>query len=328
MFWYPFPDFLIPRYRLYALAEVPFLNNLYSLYFKHFFISYDFPRRLGIEITDLCNLNCSFCPSARTEKTGNINLALVEQIAQETSRCRFPVEFTLHKMGEPFLNKEIWQIIEVIKRLKKSAKIFIATNGFFLKDNAKKLVTSGVDFLKISFSSAYDSGDKNKSYVEKEEMVSEGVMEIIAEKIKLKKKRPRIIVQFIKFSGSDNLIVSLKKKWSQQPVLVDISFEENWAGFLPVTSQTKNILRYPCLYLWLQLQINVDGSVSACPTDWNKKLIVGDLRDSSIKKIWQGEKQASLREHHLNGDFAGCELCNSWQLFPNLFKKKGSRWEL
>ena len=142
---------------------------------------------------------------------------------------------------------------------------------------------------------------------------------------------PRIVVQAIRGELSNAEIELFRRKWAVHPVVISIAPLENWNGAVQhdslMAGAALRTVRYPCLYLWSQIQVNVDGTVSACPTDWNRKLIVGDLRTSSVKEIWDGEAMRTLRAQHLRSEWNRCEKCDSWRIYPCVFRRQGSgRW--
>ena len=47
--------------------------------------------------------------------------------------------------------------------------------------------------------------------------------------------------------------------------------------------------------------MNADGLVSSCFLDWGRKLVIGDVRQQSMKEIWTSERMNALRLQHLEG---------------------------
>ena len=47
--------------------------------------------------------------------------------------------------------------------------------------------------------------------------------------------------------------------------------------------------------------MNADGLVSSCFLDWGRKLVIGDVREQSMKQIWNSERMNALRLQHLEG---------------------------
>ena len=47
--------------------------------------------------------------------------------------------------------------------------------------------------------------------------------------------------------------------------------------------------------------MNADGLVSSCFLDWGRKLVIGDVRQQSMKEIWNSDRMNALRLQHLEG---------------------------
>ncbi len=75
----------------------------------------------------------------------------------------------------------------------------------------------------------------------------------------------------------------------------------------------KKSYRRPCVGPFSHMGIRWDGKVSACCRDFNAKLKMGDINDSSIEEIWNSERMNNLRMAFIKGDLtdfpycAGCE---------------------
>ena len=56
-----------------------------------------------------------------------------------------------------------------------------------------------------------------------------------------------------------------------------------------------------CPYIFYGYSVNADGLVSSCFLDWGRKLVIGDVREQSMKEIWNSDKMNALRLQHLEG---------------------------
>ena len=68
----------------------------------------------------------------------------------------------------------------------------------------------------------------------------------------------------------------------------------------------------PCHYLGRSLCIYFDGSVIPCDYDYEGKLSLGKIDDSSIKEIWHNEKYKKMFDSHQNGkrnNYFPCDRC-------------------
>ncbi len=69
---------------------------------------------------------------------------------------------------------------------------------------------------------------------------------------------------------------------------------------------------FKCNFLWQRLVVLWDGSVYPClfhgvknPTD----IILGNIKDATIKELWHSPKMSWLRQLHSNGQSHACKSC-------------------
>ncbi|MFN0042025.1 MAG: SPASM domain-containing protein, partial [Alphaproteobacteria bacterium] len=70
-------------------------------------------------------------------------------------------------------------------------------------------------------------------------------------------------------------------------------------------------LKLPCYQLWSYLNVTVEGYLSACCSDYNNDLIVGNLHDAPLVDAWHSREFQALRQMHLDRRVEGtlCEGC-------------------
>lgn len=91
-------------------------------------------KRVYIEITDICNLACSFCPGTKREK----KFMTPEEFKIIATKLRARTEYVyLHVMGEPLLHPQLEEILDIATEL--GFKINITTNGTLLSKKGSLL---------------------------------------------------------------------------------------------------------------------------------------------------------------------------------------------
>lgn len=94
-------------------------------------------RKAYLEITNVCNLSCAFCPGTR--RPGRF--MTVDEFKILASRLRPHTEYLyLHLMGEPLLHPELEPILKEAAAL--SFKVVITTNGTLLSERRDLLLAS------------------------------------------------------------------------------------------------------------------------------------------------------------------------------------------
>ncbi|MBD0267265.1 MAG: radical SAM protein, partial [Cyanobacteria bacterium Co-bin8] len=108
--------------------------------------------RLHIEVTNVCNFKCEFCPDAIMERRrGHMDLELLRQILDELAAQPITRTITFHLMGEPLIYPDIFAAIEMAAE--RHLQLHLTTNGstFQLKpDHVERLVNSGIPKVTIS----------------------------------------------------------------------------------------------------------------------------------------------------------------------------------
>lgn len=106
-------------------------------------------RKAYLEITNVCNLACSFCPGTRREK----RFMPAPEVKVLAAKIRPHTQYLyLHLMGEPLLHPELPEILEICHEL--DFKLIITTNGTLLPERTELLVGSpAVHKINISLQS-------------------------------------------------------------------------------------------------------------------------------------------------------------------------------
>ena len=88
---------------------------------------------------------------------------------------------------------------------------------------------------------------------------------------------------------------------------VHITDRHNWAG----TLQGSGDGGFPCYRQWLTFTVLWDGRVALCCADLDGKVILGDMRTSTIRDIWNAEPYRRVRREHLQTGGPGiCRACD------------------
>ena len=94
-------------------------------------------RKVYLEITDVCNLNCSFCVGTKRAK----GFLEPDQFYMLAQKIRPHTEYLyLHLMGEPLLHPQLEQILDYAHRL--GFKVMLTTNGTLLPERGELLCAS------------------------------------------------------------------------------------------------------------------------------------------------------------------------------------------
>ena len=108
--------------------------------------------RLHLEVTNVCNFKCEFCPDAiMARRRGHMDLALLDRLLQEIAAQQLARIVTFHLMGEPLIYPHIFQGIQMA--VSRSIRLHLTTNGstfHLFPEHIGKLVRSGLPKVTIS----------------------------------------------------------------------------------------------------------------------------------------------------------------------------------
>ena len=103
-------------------------------------------KKAYLEITNVCNLSCAFCPkTSREPRFVSVEefAALIEQVPPLTDYVY------LHLMGEPLLHPQLGQILALCHRA--GLKVSLTTNGTLLAKRQELLLCSPALYRAVSY---------------------------------------------------------------------------------------------------------------------------------------------------------------------------------
>lgn len=242
-----------------------------------------------------CNRSCSFCPvsdpTVYTNKYEGISLDLYTRIMGDLERIQYDGSIYFSAFSEPFLNKELPELVKISKTILPKARIEINTNGDILKKNPEKLIDvfeAGLDTVSIS---VYDGPAAYNEFLRLREELN------LTENQCLLRRR-----YFDEETGNWGTVFSNRSGL--------INTEKFFNG-------TKNDvealpLKRPCYYPFYQTLIDYNGDMILCCHDWGKAYIVGNLAEENIWELWIGQKYQAVRKSlaQKNRNFKPCNKCD------------------
>ena len=91
-----------------------------------------------------CNRSCSFCPVSNpefyTKDNTGISLKLFQKIINDLNEINYSGVILFSAFSEPFLNKDLIDLIRITKKGLSKAKLEINTNGDVIKKRPEKII--------------------------------------------------------------------------------------------------------------------------------------------------------------------------------------------
>jgi radical SAM protein with 4Fe4S-binding SPASM domain len=285
------------------------------------------PFIVFVDPASSCNFQCTFCPTGHRDliaETGRFQGAmkfdLFRKIVDDLAAFDKPIKvLRLYKDGEPFLNKRLAEMVAYAKQSTRVDYIDTTTNGTLISpQRVAPVLEAGIDKINISVDG----------------MDEEGYVKFTGFRFDFQK-----FVADVKWlyanKGNCEIVVKIPGELiteAQRQQFLDLFgdhcdriFIENFAPCWPEfdiekhtgVTISKGIYQQDigdtdtCPYIFYGYSVNADGLVSSCFLDWGRKLIIGDVRQQSMKEIWTSEKMNALRLQHLEGRRRQNSVCGN-----------------
>ena len=268
-------------------------------------------RGIMIELTNHCNLSCTMCGNRLMKrKKGFMSRetfdAFIDGIPDGslTYICLFGV-------GEPLLNPNAAYFSK--RAREKADLVCISTNGIPMRNNdalMENLILSGANHFHFS-------GDGYNEETYEQVRVNARFRDFIDVLRRFKEARdrlnPDLSIELLYCLTVEHTIDEIRQAYETYHEYVDeITFKplNNQSNTKIPYDPNKPIFGYsyyfphrlrPCRSLWGAPLVMWDGRVSACARNYENELIVGDVKEDSIEKIWKGSAYRDIRKSHLTG---------------------------
>lgn len=279
------------------------------------------PYCLFVDPSSACNFKCKFCMNSRIKRPITMHLPLFTKIVDDLEEFKNPIKtLRLYGFGEPLLNPNFCKMVCYAKASEKVLSVDTTSNASLLSpDLILALTESGLDRINVSVSAM--NTDAYRAFTGNSLVTFEGIVEKLT---RLYRNKPESLIVFIKADG-DLLSEEEKKSFIDTfgPISDGHALEHTmncWRDFdAPEPNKDVGIYGQPlkevlvCPYVFYSFFIHADGYASSCFLDWNKKLILGDVKEESVKELWNAEIFNAFRISMLNKDrksYSQCANCN------------------
>lgn len=250
-------------------------------------------KKIYIEITNRCNLNCSFCGKNKRDYR-DMSLSEFELVINKIKR--YTDYIYLHVKGEPLLYDNLDSLLSICDNT--NIKVNITTNGVFLKEKLSVLINH---FCIRQINISLHSENNKKSYFL--DVFSSG--KVLSTKMfisyriwdlkdyKLNKKSTEIVNKIIEF-------------YNLSPVIVDKLYNDKNIKIASNTFVNKeNIFTWPdvdndilvdgfCYGLKTHIAILSNGDIVPCCLDANGEIKLGNIFEDTLDVVLNGDTYKSL----------------------------------
>lgn len=252
--------------------------------------------RCYLEITNVCNLDCLFCPKTVRSK----HKLTTEEFDRLTDKLSGQVKFLyLHLMGEPFLHPHLGDFVRMVRR--KGMVPILTTNGTLLSES-EEVIRAHPHKIQISLHSHEGNGKGNLN-------LEQYIQQVMSFAEKAANQGILVVLRLWNQGGYDStngLVLDLIARYQSKPwverhdgwKLADYIYVEydrmfKWPDEEQDEFQEENVF---CYALRNQVGVLVDGSVVPCCLDHNGTIVLGNLFEQSLEDILASPRARALYE--------------------------------
>jgi MoaA/NifB/PqqE/SkfB family radical SAM enzyme len=264
------------------------------------------PEIVQIESTNICNAKCVFCPRDDMErKQGVMDMALFRKVVDECVELGIH-HVRMHNYGEPFVDRALVEKVRYAKQ-KGVPQVGMISNGSLITEAAARgMIEAGLDAINISVdASGKDVFERTRVGLKYDKVIG-NVERLLALREAAGRRHPKLILSFVRQGNTDDEQAFIEH-WRRRADKIHVTDLHNWAGTLNRDSH----VNYPCYRPWLTFTALWDGRVALCCADFDGHTILGDLKTSTIREIWNSDTYRAVRREHLDhGGPAVCQSCD------------------
>jgi len=286
----------------------------------------EYPKMLPICIEEgFCNLACPKCPVHGDNPRhndivkGRMSLENAEKIFNEVEGHNVLV--TPSGVTEPFVQNDFFKYVDLLN--KRNISITINSNGLLIDEEmAEKIVNDySISSIFISVDAMTSETLSKVRDTVKLEKINDAVFCLL--KARGEKITPRIGVSFTTEDANKMEKDSFIKYWIQYVDAIRVNELYQYGDEKTIQGD-----RPPCPVLYDALFIGINGNARICCLDVFDKTSVGNVLETSVREVWNGEKMNQVRKFHEIGEFDKVDLCKNCQdwsryIFNEEYEKDG-----
>lgn len=294
-------------------------------------------QKVNIEISNICNLQCSFCPEVvRGKKLMSLEVfrKIIQQVAPLTEQVCF------HLMGDPLVHPHLEELVDICHE--SAVRIFFVTNGVLLREKQSQILLHPafrqVNFSLHSFFDNYPERDPTE-YLKRMFDYSDLAM----------KQRPDLYINFRLW----NLLEPRGTQVRNREVLarigehfqIKINPEVDVRNRKSLHLKNRLYLHFDTEFIWPSLDLPIlgtqgtcyglsshfgvlaDGTVVPCCLDKEGAIPLGKIQEEPISNILDGPRAKSMASGFRQGRLVEdlCQRCQYIVRFGERPKMKDIR---
>jgi radical SAM protein with 4Fe4S-binding SPASM domain len=266
-------------------------------------------KKIYIEITNVCNLNCSFCAKTNREP----KFMSLEEFKIILNKIKDYTNYIyLHVLGEPLLHPKINEFISIANEL--GFNVNITSNGYLINninDDVK------IRQINISLHSYIENNNLslddylNNIFLKASKLVEKGTY--INYRLWVNNKNSNIILNKLNQQYHSNITINDRTKTLASNIFYSKEKEFTWPSKI---EEGRLSPTGTCRALKDHIAILVDGTIVPCCLDNNANINLGNIFNDNLDEIINSSTYKDMLKGFNNNQKINklCQKCNFYSL--------------
>ncbi|KAB2881188.1 radical SAM protein [bacterium] len=274
------------------------------------------PHLHQIEPTNHCPYSCIMCPRSQHMKRelGFMDISLYQKVIDEVSTYSEPIrlkEIELFHFGESLLHPCIDKFVGYASEQK--LKVTLSVNGPHLTPELSRKILEHQPFRIIV---SLDGNDQEtyQAIRGRKADFDKAVRNIdaLADTFQRVKSATKISVRMIEIKINREQVYAFKKRWQDKNIEVEVRQFFPWGekDMVELGNFEKYPPAMPCPFPWQYLVVQWNGDVVPCCRDYNAAITLGNVKNVSLKEIWNSGRYEEFRQQMASGKFHNNPICS------------------
>ena len=317
-----------------AAAATPFLKKRVIREFA------SRPQSFGVESTNVCNADCSFCAYGKgydarpKEHVQDETLRHSLQLFDQAGGGTFSFAALL---GDPLVQRDLLPKIRLARSYSNISGVSISTNGLALHGfDTDALLDSGLTHMSISTCIGSPTAYRRLYGRDHYERMRDNIVNIldrngerghpISIHLMLRVDRPLSALyqsedyrRIGSLLGSKDAISILDEDWDDWNGMIKASDLPRGQSFKPVARDMSS----PCYAVYRKLQVMTNGDIQHCSCRPSPDLVVDNILNyTSLEAYWRGPRLRDVRDKWSRGEIPTvCRTCSHYKPVEDLVER-------
>ena len=295
-----------------------------------------FPFTVQAQTKTECNNSCTICPHHTVRDRlpqGEMDRELFFKIADECLTHPELISLGPVLQNEPLLDGRLYEFLDYFSRRRgPDTMLFISSNGLELTpENFTRLQEAGLDFMQISV-----NADTRQEY----ERICPGrdwdaLQRNLTSLLSRDLSRIGLQLSFVRTSDNNDELERALSAWRRRGVPTLVHRLSNRGGALEtyddyytepdVLTLRQRIFRAfvrqvlpVCPYPFFQASVLFNGDQLICTHDWNRQVVLGNLKRQTLAEVWNGEEANRVRRLWIQGRWEEIPTCRGCSVYRDM----------